>query len=103
MSNLYTCKYVIHLSYLGTRFSGWQIQDNAVTIQGLIMKGLNNILDFSIPLMVGAGRTDSGVHAVNYFAHFDSFEIDPLDLKFKMNRFLPDDIVIHNHILSRKS
>ena len=99
MSNLYTHKYLIHLSYLGTNFSGWQIQDNTPTIQGIIMECLNNLLDFSIPLIVGAGRTDTGVHAVNYFAHFDSFELNLLDLKFKMNRFLPADIVIHNIIL----
>jgi len=96
MLNLYTHKYVLHLSYLGTNFSGWQIQDNANSIQGIIMKGLHNILDRNIPLMVGAGRTDSGVHAINYFAHFEAFELDELDLKFKINRFLPSDIVIHS-------
>tara|TARA_Y100001968_G_scaffold258362_1_gene245332 strand:+ start:2509 stop:3288 length:780 start_codon:yes stop_codon:yes gene_type:complete len=96
MINFYTHKYVLHLSYLGTNFSGWQIQDNANTIQGLLMEGLHNIVDPKIPLMVGAGRTDTGVHAINYFAHFESFKIDATDLKFKLNRFLPNDIVIHN-------
>tara|TARA_Y100000994_G_scaffold244780_1_gene245219 strand:+ start:1622 stop:2401 length:780 start_codon:yes stop_codon:yes gene_type:complete len=99
MLNLYTRKYVIHLSYLGTNFSGWQIQDNANSIQGIIMKGLHNILDRNIPLMVGAGRTDTGVHAINYFAHFEAFKLDELDLRFKLNRFLPNDIVIHSIVL----
>ena len=99
MVNLYTCKYVLHLSYVGTNFSGWQIQDNASTIQGMIMQALHSILDDQIPLIVGAGRTDAGVHAITYFAHFNCFELNQLELKFKMNKFLPDDIVIHNILL----
>ena len=98
MIDLYTHKYVLHLSYLGTNFSGWQIQDNVNTVQGIIMKGLHNILDPKVPLMVGAGRTDAGVHAINYFAHFEYLKIDEMDLKSKLNRFLPQDIVIHSVI-----
>ena len=96
MISLLTHKYVMHLSYLGTQFSGWQIQDNANTIQGTIMTGLHNILDPNISLIVGAGRTDAGVHAINYFAHFESTQINELDLVYKLNRFLSNDIVIHS-------
>jgi len=89
-------RYVMKLSYVGTNYSGWQIQDNAKSIQGDIMKGLHHILDPDIPLIVGAGRTDAGVHAVNFFAHFDyNKHIDGKDLTHKLNRFLSDDIVIH--------
>ncbi len=89
-------KYIMHLSYLGTKFSGWQIQDNAMSIQGLIMRALRNIIDKKIELIIGAGRTDSGVHAINFFAHFEWYEIDIKDVKYKINKFLPKDIVIHS-------
>ena len=89
-------RYVMKISYVGTSYSGWQIQDNAKSVQGYIMKGLHQILDSSIPLIVGAGRTDAGVHAVNFFAHFEYEKpIDNIDLTYKLNRFLPDDIVIY--------
>ena len=88
-------KYVMILSYLGTRYSGWQIQDNSRTIQGVIMDALHVIVDKDIALMVGAGRTDSGVHAINFIAHFEFDYIDVTDLTYKLNRFLSDDIVIH--------
>ena len=89
-------RYLLHISYLGTNYSGWQIQNNANTIQGLIMDGMQLILDKNISLIVGAGRTDAGVHAVNFFAHFDYTTIDVNEFRYKLNRFLPDDIVIHS-------
>ena len=89
-------KYVMCLSYLGTNYSGWQIQDNAISIQGILMDALHKIIDHKIPLMIGAGRTDSGVHASNFIAHFESFNIDVKKTQYKLNRFLPRDIVIHN-------
>ncbi len=89
-------RYVMKISYLGTNYSGWQIQDNAISIQGYIMKGLKNILNPDVALLVGAGRTDTGVHAVNFFAHFEYAQnINTIELTYKLNRFLPDDIVIH--------
>ena len=89
-------KYIMCLSYLGTNYSGWQIQDNAISIQKVIMDALHKIIDYNIPLIVGAGRTDSGVHASNYIAHFESYDIDIEKTQYKLNRFLPRDIVIHN-------
>ncbi|MBF25607.1 MAG: tRNA pseudouridine(38-40) synthase TruA [Flavobacteriales bacterium] len=91
-------KFIIRLSFLGANFSGWQIQNNAPTIQGEIMKGLHYFLDRKSPLIVGAGRTDAGVHAINFFAHFEFYNqyLDTNNLLYNLNRFLPDNIVIHS-------
>lgn len=87
-------RYFIHLAYNGTRFSGWQIQPNASTIQGVITEVLQQLLQEEIDI-VGAGRTDSGVHASHYFAHFETEkEFSTTDLCYKLNRMLPHDIVI---------
>lgn len=64
-------RYRITLSYLGSSFCGWQIQNNAVTVQGEIEKALSILLGESISI-TGAGRTDTGVNAIGYVAHFDS-------------------------------
>ena len=89
-------RYVIHLSYLGTNYGGWQIQENSRTIQGDIMSGLKILLNQNIELIVGVGRTDAGVHASNFFAHFDFNELfNFTELTYKLNRFLSDKIVIH--------
>ncbi len=91
-------KFIIHLSFLGTNFSGWQIQNNSKTIQGVIMGALNHLLDEDIPLIVGAGRTDAGVHAINFVAHFElvNSDLDTNKLTCHLNRYLPENIVIHN-------
>lgn len=89
-------RYVIHLSYLGTHYAGWQIQDNARSVQGDVMLGLTKILKENIGLIVGVGRTDAGVHASSFFAHFDySGSFNMIELTYKLNRFLSDYIVIH--------
>lgn len=91
-------RYFIQLSYKGTNYHGWQIQPNALTIQELVMKAFSTILREKIEI-TGAGRTDTGVHAINYIAHFDSNHSD-LDqnknLLFKINGLLPNDIVIQS-------
>tara|TARA_Y100001968_G_scaffold306472_1_gene323343 strand:+ start:932 stop:1666 length:735 start_codon:yes stop_codon:yes gene_type:complete len=86
----------MRLSYLGTHYSGWQIQDNSISIQGAIMDALHKLLTPNIPLIVGAGRTDSGVHAMNFIAHVESEAMDHKEIKYKLNRCLPKDIVIHD-------
>ena len=79
-------RYVIYLSYLGTNYAGWQIQENSRTIQGDIMSGLKILLNQNIELIVGVGRTDAGVHASNFFAHFDFNELFNLtELTYKLN------------------
>ena len=92
-------RYFVRLSFKGTAYHGWQIQKNAVSVQSLVEKGLSLMLKSEINI-VGCGRTDTGVHAKEYFAHFDFEKILDLkkrnDLVLKLNRFLPDDIVIHN-------
>ena len=64
-------RYLILLNYKGTNFHGWQIQPNAITIQEVIEKALSILLKEKTAI-VGAGRTDAGVHAKNYVAHFDT-------------------------------
>jgi tRNA pseudouridine38-40 synthase len=88
-------RYFLQLSYKGTRYFGWQRQPNAISVQEVMEKTLSTVLREDITV-VGAGRTDTGVHASFYVLHFDvSFEIqDPEKLFYHLNRFLPDDIAI---------
>ena len=89
-------RYFIELSYNGAAYHGWQIQPDAISVQEVLEKGLSVLLNMPISIM-GAGRTDTGVHAKQMFAHFDfEGEINDTDLVFKLNSFLPKDIAIHN-------
>jgi tRNA pseudouridine38-40 synthase len=89
-------RYFIFISYKGTSYHGWQLQPNSVTVQKILDNALSLILGEEIST-TGAGRTDTGVHAAYFCAHFDS--ISPLlssdeGIIFKLNRFLPPDISI---------
>jgi tRNA pseudouridine38-40 synthase len=91
-------RYFIFISYKGTSYHGWQLQPNSVTVQKLLENALSLILGEEIST-TGAGRTDAGVHASFFCAHFDSSS--PLlssdqGLIFKLNRFLPPDISINS-------
>lgn len=88
-------RYFLQLSYKGTRYFGWQRQPNAISVQEVIEKTLSTVLRENVAV-VGAGRTDTGVHASFYVLHFDvSTEIQkPEKLVYHLNRFLPDDIAI---------
>jgi tRNA pseudouridine38-40 synthase len=88
-------RYFIRLSYKGTNYHGWQIQPNAITVQEVLNKALSTILNADINV-VGCGRTDTGVHASDFYAHFDveNKEFDCEKLAFRLNRFLPHDIAI---------
>ena len=87
-------RYFIFLAYDGTNYHGWQIQPNACSVQGEIQRCLSTILRRETPI-VGAGRTDTGVHARRMAAHFDSEEpIDCTQMAFRLNRILPPDISI---------
>jgi tRNA pseudouridine38-40 synthase len=89
-------RYFIELAYKGTNYHGWQYQPEANSVQETINKALSLLLKTSIDI-VGAGRTDTGVHARQMFAHFDfDTEIDTPQLVHKLNSFLPKDIVIFN-------
>ncbi|MDG1160348.1 MAG: tRNA pseudouridine(38-40) synthase TruA [Flavobacteriales bacterium] len=87
-------RYFIHLQYRGTNYAGWQIQNNALTVQEVLDKALSTILREEIDTL-GCGRTDAGVHASSFYAHFDAqAEFDAAQLVFKLNRFLPKDIAV---------
>ena len=64
-------KFKIYLEYDGTRYSGWQKQKNAKTVQGTLFRIAEEIFKDSSSDIQGCGRTDSGVHALNYVAHLD--------------------------------
>ena len=64
-------RYLIEITYNGSKYFGWQIQPNQKTIQGELMEKITLLLSEKINL-VGCGRTDTGVHAIQFFAHFDS-------------------------------
>lgn len=89
-------RYFIFISFKGTSYHGWQLQPRALTVQEVLDEALSLILSEKI-CTTGAGRTDAGVHASFFCAHFDSSFSD-LDNKrnfvFKLNRFLPDDISV---------
>jgi len=89
-------RFFIELSYKGTSYHGWQKQPNANSVQEEINNALSIIFNDTIEVL-GAGRTDTGVHAKQMFAHFDChFDFDIQNLIFKLNRFLPSDIAIHD-------
>jgi len=89
-------RYFIELSYKGTNYHGWQVQPNAISIQELLNKALTTIFRTTINV-VGAGRTDTGVHAEQLFAHVDfKNEIKIEDAIYKLNSLLPNDIVVKN-------
>jgi len=91
-------RYFIRISFKGTTYGGWQMQHNAPSVQATVTRALSLYLGEPITVC-GAGRTDAGVHAINYIAHFDS---DKLDLQkkhthyaYKLNAILPPDVCVH--------
>ena len=88
-------RYFVTLSYDGTRYHGWQIQPNGVSVQERLQEALSTLLRESIAV-TGAGRTDAGVHARKMVAHFDwkGDAIDGQQLAYKLNRLLPYDIAV---------
>lgn len=86
-------RYVIELAYNGTNFSGWQRQPNAMSVEEAVDSALSLILGEQIKI-VGCGRTDAGVHASHYIAHFDfAGELPPAFLR-RYNRLLVEDIAV---------
>jgi len=89
-------KYFLELSYNGTAYHGWQNQPNAISVQEVLEKALTVLLK-EVVAVVGAGRTDAGVHASQMFSHFETdVELIEADLIYKLNSLLPKDIAIHN-------
>lgn len=87
-------KYFLEFAYNGTLYHGWQLQPNTKTVQETLTTAISTLLRAPIEL-VGAGRTDAGVHAKQMFAHFNfDLPFDKDALVQKMNSFLPVDIVV---------
>ena len=87
-------RFFIELSYKGTNYHGWQVQPNAASVQSEINKALSTIFNTKIEV-TGAGRTDTGVHAKQMFAHFDTnISIDSEKFVQTLNSFLPNDILV---------
>ncbi len=88
-------KYFIYLAYDGTNYHGWQIQPNGISVQECLMKALSTFLRHEIEV-IGAGRTDAGVHAALMVAHFEFEELlDTDSVTDKLNRLLPPDISVY--------
>ena len=87
-------RYFIAFSYFGASYHGWQRQPNAITVQQVLEGALSDLLSVNVEL-VGAGRTDTGVHAKELFAHFDVDHLTDIDhLIYRLNAFLPQDIAV---------
>ena len=97
-------RYQILIEYVGTNFRGWQIQKKGKTIQGLIQQKISKLLKEKI-ILIGSGRTDTGVHAIGQSAHFDcKSEIENLDKFLKsINYFLNKDLITILKIKKRSS
>ena len=89
-------RYFIEIAYNGKNYFGWQRQPEQISVQQVLEETISTLLRKEIKF-TGAGRTDTGVHAKQLFAHFDSDDIENFDdFIFRMNSFLPKDISIRN-------
>lgn len=88
-------RYFIHLAYDGTNYHGWQIQPDANSVQEELQKALSVLLRHDVEI-VGAGRTDAGVHARQMVAHFEwDGQLDCQQTAYRLGRMLPRDIAIY--------
>jgi len=89
-------RYFIYLAYNGKNYCGWQVQPNGISVQQTLEQALSILLQTSTSI-TGAGRTDSGVHARQMVAHFDTTvpDLDANSLTERLNGILPQDIAIH--------
>lgn len=87
-------RFFLEFSYNGTHYHGWQIQQNAHSIQAEIEKALSIVFQKEVQI-VGAGRTDTGVHAEQMFAHID-VDFMPKSFQWRTNNLLPKDIALLN-------
>ena len=89
-------RYFITFAYDGTHYHGWQIQPNGISVQEVLQKALSTLLRGETGV-VGAGRTDAGVHARRMVAHFETErEVDCQQLAYKLKRLLPSDISVYD-------
>ena len=87
-------RYFIELSYNGKNYHGWQMQPDAISVQEKLNDALSKVWQETIEV-VGAGRTDTGVHAKQMFAHFDVQSQAKDEIVYKLNSILPNDIVVY--------
>mgnify|MGYP000580863040 CR=1 FL=1 len=90
-------RYFAEISFKGTRYHGWQIQKNAISVQEVLNERFSSILREEIQV-TGAGRTDTGVHALYYVGHFDSIRENlhsDISFLYHINQFLPSDISVY--------
>jgi tRNA pseudouridine38-40 synthase len=87
-------RYFLELSYKGTAYHGWQRQKNAPSIQSAIETAQSTLMRHPLEI-TGCGRTDTGVHARRFFAHFDTDQLLDSSILYPLNALLPDDIAIH--------
>jgi len=86
-------RFRLAIEYAGTRYSGWQIQKNARTVQGEIDRAVREVIGHGRFELCGSGRTDAGVHALGQVAHLDvATDLPPLTLQRRVNETLPPDI-----------
>lgn len=87
-------RYFVELAYNGTRYYGWQRQPNQISVQEALEGAFSTILNTPIAI-TGCGRTDTGVHAKQYFIHFDYEGSFPHSFDRRINKFIGPDIVLH--------
>ncbi len=90
-------RYFLGLSFKGTHYAGWQIQENAVTVQQLINKAISVLIKSTVET-TGCGRTDAGVHASMFYLHFDVLEpiLNAKQFLYQLNAILPSDISVYS-------
>ncbi len=89
-------RYFLEIAYKGKNYFGWQRQPEQISVQQVLEESLSTLLRKEIKV-TGAGRTDTGVHAKQLYAHFDFDEIQNIDgFIFRLNSFLPKDISVKN-------
>lgn len=88
-------RYFIHLAYDGSKYCGWQVQPNGDTVQHQLNFALSRLLNRHVSSM-GCGRTDAGVHATDFYAHFTTAAALDERFQYKLNAVLPNDINIYH-------
>ncbi|MBT8326911.1 MAG: tRNA pseudouridine(38-40) synthase TruA [Bacteroidia bacterium] len=87
-------RYVLEIAYNGAAYHGWQYQSHSISVQQVIEEQLSRILRKKTSVL-GCGRTDAGVHATQFYLHFDYLEQLPERFIFRLNQMLPNDIAIY--------
>ncbi|MBC7862193.1 MAG: tRNA pseudouridine(38-40) synthase TruA [Bacteroidia bacterium] len=98
-----TQRYFLQFAYNGQAFNGWQVQLNTITtVQQVMQEAMRKLLSEHDLNLIGCGRTDTGVHAEDFYAHFDSYKKDlhedPDNFLFKLNKILPKEIAVKKTI-----